>query len=225
MENALIIMAKAPLQGEVKTRLSEVLSHQKSAELSSCFFMDAMELAYCVQDCDILLAFSPDDEVESFPIADMDIIECIPQGRGNLGDRMERVFEKSFSSGYSKVILIGTDMPTLPFKNIQDAFTLLDEHTVVVGPSLDGGYYMLGMRSLIREIFEGIDWGTGEVLQQTTERLKKKGVQYKYLPTWYDVDTASDLNFLIAHLNILRYCAGEQLPKHTLAFLEEEGLL
>jgi rSAM/selenodomain-associated transferase 1 len=221
----LTVMAKAHLPGEVKTRLASILSPQGAAELSLCFFLDAMELAESVSDCEVVLAYSPDDALDAFPVAGTLVAECIPQGEGDLGVRMHHVFESLFGKGYSKVVLIGSDMPTLPLRYLQEAFSLLEVLPVVLGPSMDGGYYLIGMQTTIPEIFAGIDWGTSQVLSQTIERLTEKDIQSMCLPTWYDVDNPEDLNFLIAHLDLLQGCTDERLPRHTVGFLKREGLL
>lgn len=225
MGNALVIMTKAPLPGEVKTRLAPVLSPEGAAELSGCFLLDALELAKCVGDCDVMLAYAPYDGLEAFPPVSTEVAGLIPQVDGDLGHRMRAVFETLFDQGYARVVLIGTDMPTLPLGHLEEAFSLLDEHPVVLGPAMDGGYYLIGLRTMIPEIFEGIEWGTNQVLRQTNERLVETDIQPEYVLPWYDVDTPANLNFLIAHLDLLRGCRGERLPEHTLAFLEGEGLL
>jgi rSAM/selenodomain-associated transferase 1 len=225
MENALVIMAKAPLPGESKTRLASTFSPEGAAELSRCFFLDAMELAQHVRSCEVILAYSPADSLENFPIAGREFVESIHQGQGDLGVRMRHVFEILFDKGYSRVVLIGTDMPTLPLSYLQEAFSLLEDHPVVLGPSLDGGYYLIGLQAMLSEIFEDIDWGSNQVYSQTVERLELIKIKPTCLLPWYDVDTLEDLGFLITHLNLLRSCTDERLPEHTLAFLEREGFL
>ena len=224
MENALIIMAKVPFPGEVKTRLASTLSPEGAAELAHCFILDVMDLTQRVLDCEVVLAYSPDDADEYFREVCKKIGIQIPQGEGDLGQRMQHVFTTLFDKGYSKVILIGTDIPTLPLHHLQEAFTGLEEHPVVLGPSLDGGYYLLGLQSMIPEIFSDIDWGTDRVLRQTVNRLSDEEIQAIILPLWYDVDTLEDLDFLVAHLDLIRNYTEERLPEHTVEFLEREEL-
>ena len=225
MKNALVIMAKAPLPGEAKTRLATLLSPEDAAELSHCFFLDVVELAQSVSGCEVVVAYAPEDALEIFSVESLKVAKCISQGRGDLGQRMKRVFETMFDSGYAKVVLIGTDLPTIRLSSLQEAFSSLKNHPVILGPSLDGGYYLLGMQDMIPEIFEGIDWGTDRVLGQTFERLSEKNIRSERLPAWYDVDKPEELNFLIAHLELLKCCTDEHLPQHTMGFLEREGLL
>lgn len=220
-----MIMAKAPIPGEVKTRLTPVLSPEGAAELSRCFFLDTLELAQSMPDCEVVLAYSPDDLLEVFPMGGLKVDECISQGEGDLGQRMRHVFDTLFDLGYTKVILVGTDLPTVPLRYLQEAFSYLDYHPVVLGPSLDGGYYLIGLQSMIPEIFEGIDWGTNQVFSQTIEQMECVKVEWARLLPWYDVDTLEDLDFLIAHLDLLQNCAEERLPGNTIAFLERGGYL
>jgi rSAM/selenodomain-associated transferase 1 len=223
MKSVLVIMAKVPLPGEVKTRLASILSPEGAAELARCFFLDSMDLTQSVLDCEAVLAYSPDDADEYFREACKKIGVLVPQGEGDLGQRMQRVFTTLFDQGYSRILLIGTDVPTLPLSHLQEAFSVLEEHPVVIGPSLDGGYYLLGLQTMVPEIFEDIDWGTEQVLHQTVERLSERDIQAGVLPLWYDVDTLEDLDFLIAHLDLLQSCTDERLPRHTVEFLEREG--
>jgi rSAM/selenodomain-associated transferase 1 len=225
MENALVIMVKAPVPGEVKTRLASTLSPEGAAELSHCFFLDVVELAQSVSGCEVVVAYSPEDALDFFSVESLKVVKCISQGMGDLGQRMRRIFETLSDSGYAKVVLIGADLPTIPLSSLQEAFSSLKNHPVILGPSLDGGYYLLGLQDMIPEIFEGIDWGTDQVLSQSVERLSEKNIQPKRLPSWYDVDEPEELNFLIAHLELLKCCTDEHLPQHTTGFLEREGFL
>ena len=222
---ALVVMAKVPVSGEVKTRLTPPFSPNEAAELFRCFFLDAMELARRVKNSDVVLCYTADDALDAFPVSGISGSECIPQGEGDLGARMRRAFETLLDRGYSKVVLIGTDMPTLPLDYIEEAFTLLDEHPVVLGPAMDGGYYLLGLRTMIPEIFDGIDWRTSQVLQQTSERLVRRDIQPVCLLPWYDVDNAAEVDFLVAHLDLLQIRESVRLPLHTVDYLHRLGLL
>jgi len=222
---ALVLMAKAPVPGLVKTRLVPTLSHEDASELSRSFLLDSVELAKCVPSCDIVLAYYPDDALGYFPIECSDLAESIPQGEGGLGNQMQRIFEILLEEGYHSVVIIGTDLPTLPPALIQEAFFYLDYHSIVIGPSTDGGYYLLGLTAMIPEIFEGIDWSTSQVFGQTSERLLRQNVQPVCLHPWYDVDDRVDLDFLIARLGLLRVAGDVRLPRHTMKSLCQMELL
>lgn len=218
-------MGKAPVAGLVKTRMAPFLSLEEAAELSRCLLLDTLELVMDVGDWDVVLAYTPDDALERFPTDGSGIPRCIPQGEGSMGDRMRQVFETLFMQGFHTVVMIGTDLPTLPLKYLHDAFTLLEDHPVVLGPCMDGGYYLLGLRNLIVEIFEDIDWSTIKVLHQTTDRLAQKNIRPACLPPWYDVDNGQELDFLIAHLELLQICEPIRLPLHTVEYLHRARLL
>jgi hypothetical protein len=114
----------------------------------------------------------------------------IPQGSGNLGARMRRVAARLLDR-FPKVVIIGTDSPTMPIAFIENALRILDRAEIVFGPSEDGGYYLVGQRRLHPEIFEGITWGSADVLAATLDRIPH--VPVVMLPPWYDVDRPNDL--------------------------------
>ena len=117
--------------------------------------------------------------------------------------------------------MIGADSPTLPVSYIEMA--LASERDVVIGPSSDGGYYLVGMNRRLTDIFAGVDWGTDQVLPQTMERLRETGAALELLPLWYDVDHPNDLKFLKAHLALMRQ-GGVERPSATEEFLERMDL-
>ena len=116
-----------------------------------------------------------------------------PQAGGDLGDRMREFFERAFAGGASRVVLIGSDSPTLPRARIDEAFQALESRGVVLGPTDDGGYYLVGAARQTPRIFEGVAWSSAEVWQQTVARLRAAGQEFATLPRGYDVDVAADL--------------------------------
>lgn len=116
-----------------------------------------------------------------------------PQGKGDLGMRMARSLSAAFDDNIDRAIIIGTDCPGLNADSIEKAFHHLLSHDLVLGPAIDGGYYLIGLRCLIPELFSGISWGTAEVLPQTVEIAKKLDVSIAYLPSLADVDRPEDL--------------------------------
>lgn len=113
------------------------------------------------------------------------------QGEGDLGERMQRAFDQGFASGVGRVVVMGTDCPALDEAVLEQAFSSLDQHDVVIGPADDGGYYLLGLKKPMPELFSQIPWGTAEVLNQTTERLPVGG--YHLLRVLSDIDEVADL--------------------------------
>lgn len=116
-----------------------------------------------------------------------------PQGEGDLGERIARSLSVAFQSGMERVVIIGTDCPDLNANLLTKAFHQLHSHDLVLGPALDGGYYLIGLRCFILELFTNINWGTAEVLPQTVAIAKKLELSIAYLPQLADVDRPEDL--------------------------------
>ena len=114
---------------------------------------------------------------------------------------MRRAFIDRFMQGYNKVVIIGSDSPSLPVSYIDKA--LDSERDLVLGPSIDGGYYLIAMRGKVFEVFSGVDWGTDKVLYETLQRVKEGSFSFDLLPVWYDVDLPEDLRFLKTHLLLI----------------------
>src|SRR5690606_9282121 len=138
VKKAVVLMAKAPLPGEVKTRLTPRLTAFQAAELYRCFLLDAVEQAQEVCGADVVLAYAPANGLHLLPAEVRDAVPCIPQPGGDLGERMRGVFEALFALGYESVVMTGTDLPTLPPRYTGAAFDLLEDAPVVLGPGLDG---------------------------------------------------------------------------------------
>ena len=124
----------------------------------------------------------------------------LPQSEGDLGERMKSAFKSSFAAGMSKVVIIGIDCPDINANLIAEAFdTLNQDCDLVLGPAEDGGYYLIGLNSLIPELFAGINWGTSEVLAQTKNIAKKFSLKVGYLKLLNDVDRPEDLSIWQRH--------------------------
>ncbi|MBI2481637.1 MAG: glycosyltransferase [Planctomycetia bacterium] len=126
-----------------------------------------------------------------------------PQTQGDLGSRMASFFDDCFRDGAGRVVLIGSDSPTVPTEFVESAFRLLGERDVVLGPTDDGGYYLVGASREVAGIFEHIDWSTERVWDQTVARLGEIGLSCASLPQWYDVDEVKDLERLRDELSLL----------------------
>lgn len=203
--NALIIFAKAPVKGKVKTRLQKNLSQTKALKLYKEFLLQAVSIAEKVKDCKKIIACYPDENHPYFKtLAKRFGFYLIKQYGKDLGERMESAFTELLNDGYKKVIIIGCDSPSLPKEYIDDAFIALDKKSLVVGPSCDGGYYLIGVKGAAPPIFKNMKWGTKDVLKETLKRMPKKQLFSIYLlPFWYDIDTIEDLQFLKIHKELL----------------------
>lgn len=215
MEKALIVFSRAPGRGGVKTRLVPPLSRGEAEELHRRFTTDMLRLAEGINS-HLFLATTRSPEAEELARGFHARI-MFQRGR-HLGERMRGCFSEVFSSGYSSAVMVGTDIPTLPSSFIRRAFEELEETQVVIGPSTDGGYYLLGLKRPYRGLFGGIEWGGSRVLSQTLSRIRALGIKPACLPPWYDVDDGQDLAFLYHHLRCLRAC-GAEVPPSTYQFL------
>ena len=198
--SAIAIMAKEPEPGKVKTRLCPPLTPREAADLYCAFLLDTVGLISETPGADLFLAYDPQTAREFFSQMFPRPVECIPQGTGDLGDRLSRISRRLFSRGYRKLVILASDTPHLPQDCIHRAFSRLDETDVVLGPCDDGGYYLVGSRVHAPALFEGIAWSTSAVLEQTTGRAEDAGLTWEVLPSCYDIDTIDDLRRLVADL-------------------------
>jgi rSAM/selenodomain-associated transferase 1 len=194
-------MAKAPVAGQVKTRLCPPLSATDAAELSRCFLLDKVAQVIQVTRAEPVVAYAPDDATAVFE-ALAPGFRLLPQRRGDLSARLLSVLDRLFADGCDAAIMIDSDTPTLPVGLLESAVTLVGsgEHDLVLGPSEDGGYYLIGLRRLHPELFEDMPWSTPAVFEETLRRAGALGLRTAQLPPWYDVDTAVDLVRLTAEL-------------------------
>ena len=208
-----MVFAKAPAPGKVKTRLAPAVGEAGAALLHAAFVRDvvARHNTPPLRSLTVWRAGDIDHPLWAELGVDLET-----QCSGNLGDRMAHAFGQELG-GDVPVVVLGTDSPSLPREFVNRAFMMLQNHEVVLGPACDGGYYLIGIRGAIPAVFEGIDWGTESVFAQTVEALNAAGIQFAQLPYWYDVDRPSDLRMLRA----MRHRLGEPQPVHTLAALAE----
>lgn len=187
---ALVVFARSPRLGQVKTRLSPLLGAQGCLELHISLLLDTLDrLGLLRHPIYLYLADCRAEDTGSL-VASLSVRR---QTGADLGERLSNAFLE-VSRDADRVIFLGTDSPTLPLDYIEKAITQLVDFPVVIGPARDGGYYLLGLAQPKPELFEQIDWGTPEVLSQTVSKLQ--GNEYFLLPEWYDIDTAEDLRRL-----------------------------
>jgi rSAM/selenodomain-associated transferase 1 len=201
MKEALVLMAKAPIEGQVKTRLIGTLTAEDAKQLYVAFLSDTFALMEAVmeerEELSLALCYTPEGEEEAFEDVEREGCLMIPQRGGDLGERLTNCFADVFAHGFDSVIAIGGDSPTLPEEMIEEAFDSLEtENDVVVVPAEDDGYCLIGMRRLHKQIFENIPWSTGEVMAVTEARAKEAGIGLIVGPAWYDVDTPEELERL-----------------------------
>ncbi len=202
---ALVVYAKAPIPGTVKTRLCPPLSPEEATALHSSFVMDALERTKTLSgkhNIDRFLACEPDIDHPFFAVLRSRYgVQLIHQKGEDLGERMHGTMRELFQRGYSSVVITGCDLPTLPAGELTQAFSLLNTHDCVLGPCPDGGYYLIGLQRPCPELFANIAWSTPEVLQLTKEKAAALNMKLGHTNSWSDVDTPEDLQALINEKN------------------------
>jgi rSAM/selenodomain-associated transferase 1 len=206
----LIVFAKAPVEGKVKTRLAKSIGAQAACALYAGFLRDVCALAGSIDTRRILAVEGAPDHPLLQQLALENGMEVRRQGPGDLGLRMQAALESALPA-----CVIGTDAPTLEPWQVESALSKVSSCDAVVGPSADGGYWLLGLSRPIPELFRDMPWSTVEVLPRTLERLH--GRRVAMLPFHYDVDT--DLRLLIAHLSVV----GPEIAPHTREVLQQLG--
>ena len=198
-KRALIVFAKIPQPNKVKTRLKALLTAEEAAALYDAFLKDAID-TYQQLDVDVHLYFGP-SELELPADLQPPGVGIHEQKGDGLGPRMAAAFAERFVAGYTQCVIIGTDHPTLPISFIEQAFDVLEEPgSVSIGPSEDGGYYLLGMNRFYPQLFNGMSYSHADVFAQTLDRASEANAAVHILPVWYDVDEPETLQRLIGDL-------------------------
>jgi uncharacterized protein len=216
--NALVIMTKAPQPGRSKTRLVPPLSYDEAADLARALLVDQLENLARFDGARLFIAFTPEKTAGFFEGFITQGFTCFPQRGQSLGERMSYAFGHLFASAFQNIILIGSDLPALPLRFFHQAYACLEESAadVVLGPSADGGYYLVGMNRMIATIFDDIDWSGDDVLVRTIHKLEDRGLKHELLSQWYDIDTGKDLDRLQSEAK-----CREVVMKNTFALLNE----
>jgi uncharacterized protein len=194
----LILFAKAPGAKDVKSRLAKTIGDGHARRLYHNFVLDL--LAEMDQgSLSLTVFFDPPDQRNSMIAWLGKDRSYEPQEGADLGEKMRHAFEKCFSEGYDALILIGSDLPDLPAAMIEKGFAVLKNSDAVIGPAMDGGYYLIGFTAAAfsPDVFTAIPWGKGDVYESTRRIIKKKGLRLSVLPLWRDMDTMEDLKALM----------------------------
>jgi len=193
----LIVMAKAPVPGVAKTRLIPALGADGAARLAARLLEHAMSQARAAQLGNVILACAPDARHAAFAAqARAGGTTLALQGHGDLGARMHRLFVNAFAQGARRVVLFGTDVPTLDAGLLHRADAALADADAVFAPAADGGYALIGLRRAAPALFESIPWSTTAVMATTRERLAQAGLRHVELPVVHDIDEPADLALL-----------------------------
>ena len=206
---AVAIMAKAPRPGAVKTRLCPPLVAAEAAALYRCFLLDKIAAVRALANAQPVVAYTPDDARAEFAALAPDMA-LVPQRGPDLGARLSTTLADLLAAGHVGAIAVDSDTPTLPREFLQQAVDCLMEPgpDVVLGPTEDGGYYLIGVRAVHRALFDAVPWSTSAVLEVTLRRAAAAGLRAVCLSPWFDVDTPDDLRRLQSALDDGR-AAGE----------------
>lgn len=190
MSNALIIFLKNPVKGKVKTRLAAAIGEQAALDIYLQLVKHTLSVA-SEADADCFVFFSDTEDEAMLP--DTVKFKAAVQHGENLGERMLNASATIFNKGYKKNIIIGTDCPDINSELLEEAFLRLDETDVVFGPATDGGYYLLGMKKLVTDLFFHVPWSTDMVLKQSVSICKSLYKSYDLLKELSDIDNEEDL--------------------------------
>jgi rSAM/selenodomain-associated transferase 1 len=216
----LILFAKIPRLGRVKTRLVPPLSPEQALGLYRAFLLDQIEFLDSFADgkeIELCLdaPWRPQPGGAGLPAG----LRLTEQGDGDLGMRMLRAFRRSRSEGVTATVVLGADAPTLPRSRIDEALESLDAgQPAVVVPAADGGYVLLGLREPRPDLFHGVPWGGADVLSATRARAEESGIELFLLPGWYDVDDHAALERLKQDLETP--WGAERAPRTARCFLD-----
>ncbi|MET0501956.1 MAG: TIGR04282 family arsenosugar biosynthesis glycosyltransferase [Candidatus Binatia bacterium] len=201
--NAFAVMAKAPVAGQVKTRLLPAFTAEEAAELARALLVDQLHHLQGLHATDGYLVFAPEEGRRLMEDLAPPCFRLFSQQGDDLGARMAAAFSRLFDMGHKHIVIIGGDLPPVPLGYFAEAYDFLESGNkrVVLGPSHDGGYYLVGCNQPTPEIFHGMSWSHGEVLAQTRDRLTAIKVDHHLLPAWFDIDTRDDLDYFRSRLD------------------------
>lgn len=192
--------------------------------------MDAISMSLRVPRTDLYLAHSPSDAGKDFEdllflfgseetdnkiARKANSVILIPQADGDLGSRMEKASEYLFGNGARRVVFLGSDSPLLQPVVVRASFELLRDNQVVIGPTFDGGFYLIGLSGIIPDFFEGISWSTSAAYRETAARLSQNGIRWQELEISYDVDGPEELEQLYLDIDNLRLAGENGIACHT----------
>jgi len=205
VDDGLGLFAKHWQPGQVKTRLAQKIGSERAAAV---YFQFVTTLLDRFRDFgkQQWVAYTPSDSASEFETLLPVGWQLEPQSTGDLGERMRSFFERRFVSGCSRVVLLGSDSPNVPLEYIRQAFDHLNRQDVVLGPTEDGGYWLVGAAGKVPEIFNSIPWSTPQVWSATLAAIRTAELSHAELPTWYDVDEYKDLVRLISDLGQTSHC-------------------
>ena len=195
LPDTLLVVAKQPAPGQTKTRLCPPLTHAQAAELYACFLQDTLDLIRAVPGVQGVIGYLPEPAEPYFRHLAPDLPLTCQRGV-SLGERLDHLLTDALACGAQRAIVMDSDSPTLPVQYLSQAFESLTEADVVLGPTRDGGYYLIGMKQPHPDLLRRVQMSTPHVLADTLSLTEAANLKVTLLPPWYDVDTIADLHEL-----------------------------
>jgi rSAM/selenodomain-associated transferase 1 len=218
--NVLIVVAKQPIPGQTKTRLSPPLTPEQASALYECFLFDTLDQMRQVDTVQRVIAYLPLDAQEYFHRF-VPEFELLQQNGPDLGSRLDHALTSYLSQGYERVVIMDSDSPTLPAAYLSQAFhALSDGADVTLGPCDDGGYYLIGIKQPVPRLLREVQMSTPTVAADTIALAEEEGLNVGLLPTWYDIDDAASVLRLMKEIENL----DPQIASHTRQFLEQNAI-
>ena len=226
MVNCIIVFAKNPVPNEVKTRLIPFLSPDLAASLYRAFLVDWCGALRRISTAHLVVAYTPPESLTALQELIGREAIYVPQVGSDLGERLISAVQWACNQNYSKFLFVGSDSPTLPLPYVEHAFNLLECCDVAIGPSMDGGYYLIGFSAhgaslAVPEVFQDVSWSTDAVFRQTLEKIESANARLGLLPPWYDVDTPDGLKRLRDHLFAMQLAESEISAPQTVVELSK----
>lgn len=196
----IVVMAREPRSGAVKTRLARAIGDERAAALYEAFLRDT--IATCAgTSADVIISFANDaPRSAAFFARIAPSLTAVPQPNGDFGARLSAGIAAGFAAGHTRVAVVGSDIPHMASGWIDDAFALLDDADMALGPAHDGGYYLMALRQPEPRLFRGIDWSSGREFAQTLTRARECGLRVALVETTFDIDNEADLDALRARI-------------------------
>lgn len=201
-KQAIIIFSRLPIGQETKTRLANILDEKQREILHVAMWADIFSEVMNLSDkINIFLYWTGSGDINNYKKFIPENFILRQQNGLNLGEKMNNAMQEIFNSGYNRVVLIGSDIPSVRAINIKRAFYLLNHSDVVIGPSEDGGYWLIGMRKFIPDAFNISRYGDSSVLDSTIMKLNDSGIIYNLADTLQDLDTPDDIKIFMSQAN------------------------
>jgi glycosyltransferase A (GT-A) superfamily protein (DUF2064 family) len=229
-ENVICIVASYPESGEIKPGLESLLGRAQAAFLARAILLDTISTSLCVPESSVCIGFWPsecrdrfedllslfENEEKNVEIAAMaESIDLIPQAGRNFGERLTNVSGKVFSEGARRAVFISPESPLLQPLILQASFELLKQNQAIVGPTFDGGYYLIGSNGHYPSLFDEIDWNDSCVYRNTVDRLNEAGLTWQELEISYQVNSPEELEQLYFDIDNLRLTGENRIAFHT----------